>query len=144
MLKFLHIIFLWSVYIFNCWPNKIVLNSFKVSDLLGNFFMLLYTIVTIYWFTSVGLYWFISTPIWDLPAPISISKLLLKSGYFLFFYSLEIFVIAFAAMMCFYRCNFDWIYNISWLPVIGENHFIDMSCHVSSWFFKNFVWLRNF
>ena len=38
VLKFLHVKFSWSVYIFNFLPNKIVRNSFKILTILSNSF----------------------------------------------------------------------------------------------------------
>ena len=86
VLKYLHIILLWSVNIFNCCPNKIVQNSLRVLNIGSNYFS-----VTVYRICSPVILhmceamsftsWLITAPSCKYLASLCISKLLLKSGY---------------------------------------------------------------
>ena len=86
VLKFLRVIFLGSLNIFNCWTNRIVRNSFSFLTIqINSFYVNLYRVcgpVSLQLHKSIGLpSWIITDPSWSSMASICISKHLLKSGY---------------------------------------------------------------
>ena len=71
VLKFSHVRFLWSVYIFNCWHNKIMQNYSRVFTIIrGSFFITVYPVwgtASLWLYSMIGLHsWLITMHNWNL------------------------------------------------------------------------------